>query len=102
MLPMLCGEGPSERETMFFYRGTSIYAVRHGPWKVHFTTQAGYGDEPHEQDPPLLYHLEHDPSEKYDVASDPPEIVAEVLRMVDTHRATVVTVEDQLAIPLPG
>jgi len=102
LLPMLRGSGPSQRDTMFFYRGTRLYAVRHGPWKVHFTTQAGYGDQPHEQDPPLLFHLEHDPSEKYDVAADHPEIVSEIMELVGAHRATIEPVVNQLDIPLPG
>jgi arylsulfatase A-like enzyme len=102
LLPMLRGAAPSERDTMFFYRGTRLYAVRLGPWKVHFTTQAGYGDQPHEQDPPLLFHLEHDPSEKYNVAADHPEILTEIMRVVEAHRATIEPVENQLEIPLPG
>jgi arylsulfatase A len=102
LLPMLRGSGASRRDVMLFYRGTRLYAVRHGPWKLHFTTQAGYGDQPHEQDPPLLFHLEHDPSEKYNVAADHPEIVSEIVELVEAHRATIEPVENQLEIPLPG
>ncbi|MFB0517534.1 MAG: sulfatase [Candidatus Neomarinimicrobiota bacterium] len=102
MLPMLRGAGPSQRDTMFFYRGTRLCAVRQGPWKVHFTTQAGYQDQPHEHDPPLLFHLEHDPSEKYNVASDHPEVLARIIKVVEAHQATIEPVENQLEIPLPG
>ncbi len=102
MLPMLRGEGTSQRDTMFFYRGTRLYAVRQGAWKVHFITQAGYRDKPHEQDPPLLFHLEHDPSEKYNVASDHPEILTRIMKVVEAHQATIGPVENQLEIPLPG
>ena len=48
-----------------------LYAVRKGPYKAHFITQSGYGDDkPVEHDPPLLYHLASDPSEKYDLAKN--------------------------------
>ena len=41
--PVLTGKGKSPRDTMFFYRGTKLFAVRHGPWKAHFITQPAYG-----------------------------------------------------------
>ncbi|MBA7714077.1 hypothetical protein ES703_123091 [subsurface metagenome] len=48
-------------------------------------------------DPPLLYHLGHDPSEKYDISKDHPEVIAEIRREVALHLATLVPGEDQLA-----
>jgi len=103
LLPMLRGEGPSQRDTMFFYRGTRLYAVRHGAWKVHFITQTYIrGDKPREHDPPLLFQLEHDPSERYNVASDHPEILSKIMKVVEAHQATIKPVENQLEIPLPG
>jgi len=98
MLPMLQGAGPSRRDTMFFYRGAQLYAVRKGPWKIHYITQAGYRDKPHQQDPPLLFHLEHDPSEQHDVASEHPEVVADMLNVVQAHQATIEPVVNQLEI----
>jgi arylsulfatase A-like enzyme len=77
LLPALLGTGPPERETVHYYRGSRLMAVRKGPWKAHFITQPGYGPEgPKEHDPPLLFHLEHDPSEKYDVAAQHPDVIA--------------------------
>ncbi|MBN1492483.1 MAG: sulfatase [Phycisphaerae bacterium] len=86
--PVLNGSGPSPREMMYYYWGDVLMAVRKGPWKLHFITHTGYSrEEPVVHDPPLLFQLEHDPSESYDVAANHPDIVAEILRTVEEHRA---------------
>ena len=56
--------------------------------------------DPVPHDPPLLYNLEEDPSEQYDVAKQHPEVIAEILTIAKQHRSTVTPVPDQLAIPL--
>ena len=101
IMPLLTGTGARQNDTMFFYRGTGLMACRKGPWKIHFTTQAGYGDKPHPQDSPLLFHLERDPSEKYDVAKNHPDIVADITATIEEHRKTLTEVPSQLDIPLP-
>jgi arylsulfatase A len=94
--PALLGTGPSPREEMFFYRGEQVFAVRKGPYKAHFTTQSGYGDKPLKHDPPALYHLEHDPSEKYDIAKDHPDVVAELTKLAEAHKKAMVPGKQQL------
>ncbi len=95
--PALFGTGPSPRKTMFYYRGTELFAVRKGPYKAHFITQSGYrGDKPVKHDPPVLYNLEHDPSEKYDIAKDHPDVIADIMKEVEKHRANLKPGEDQL------
>ena len=94
--PALLGTGPSPREEMFFYRGEQVFAVRKGPYKAHFTTQAGYRDKPQKHDPPALYNLEHDPSEKYDIAKDHPDIVAELTKLAEAHKNAMVPGKPQL------
>ena len=96
--PVLLGRGPSPRDTMFYYRGAQLYAARKGPYKAHFITKSAYGrDQTVKHDPPLLYHLGHDPSEKYDVAKDHPEILAEIQKVVEAHRRALKPGPDQLA-----
>ena len=103
LTPVLRGETVSPRETVFFYRGTEIYAARLGSYKAHFITQSEYGGEPAvRHDPPLLYHLEHDPSEKYDIADRHPDVIEAIRKAVEEHLLTVEPVEDQLAIRLAG
>jgi arylsulfatase A len=96
--PALFGRGKSLRNTMFFYRGAQLYAIRKGAFKAHFTTQPSYGDKTTtHHDPPLLYNLEHDPSEKHDLAADRPDIVEEIKQERAEHIATLVKGKDQLA-----
>jgi len=96
--PALRGEGPSPRDTMFFYRGTEIFAVRQGPFKAHLQTQGEYGDRERVQhDPPLLYHLEHDPAEQFDVAGEHPNAIARIREALAAHNEALVRGEDQLA-----
>jgi arylsulfatase A len=96
--PVLSGTGPGPRDTMFYYRGTQLYAVRKGRYKAHFVTRSGYRNDPAvPHDPPVLYDLGQDPSEKYDVAKDHPEVLAEIQKEVERHRGTLTPVENQLA-----
>lgn len=97
LTPLLKGTGPSNRDSMLYYRDDRLLAIRQGPWKLHRTTQAGYGQaKPVEHDPPVLYHLDHDPSERFDVASRHPEVVADLLRRWEEHQATVTPVPSEL------
>jgi len=96
--PVLFGTGPSPRKTMFYYRGAKLYAVRKGSYKAHFMTKSAYGnDKEVRHEPPLLYHLGHDPSEKYDVSKDHPEVIVDIKKEVALHLANLTPGEDQLA-----
>jgi arylsulfatase A-like enzyme len=73
----------------FYYRESDLYAVRKGPWKAHLITQPGYGDKnPIRHDPPQLYNLEQDPSERFDLSAQQREVVADLLREVERHRSS--------------
>jgi arylsulfatase A-like enzyme len=80
--------GKSPRKEMFFYRSYDLMAVRLGKWKAHFQTQPGYGQpmaDKHE--PPLLFDLEIDPGESYNLAAKHPEVLKEISAFVEKHRA---------------
>jgi arylsulfatase A len=97
--PALLGTGKSPRDTMFFYRGKKLYAVRHGQYKVHFFTRASYGKESsteYEHEPPLLFDLGHDPSERFNIAAKHPEVIAQIEKIATEHKAGVIPVENQL------
>ena len=96
--PVLFNGQASPRESMIYYRGEKVYAARKGPYKAHYITQGAYGmgGEYTEHPVPLLYQLEHDPSEKYDIADQHPEIIEEINQLVEDHKRTVIPVEDQL------
>ena len=95
--PVLLGQGPTARETFFYYRGTQLYAARKGPFKAHFVTRSAYGkDDTTRHDPPLLFHLGYDPSEQFNIATNHTEVLADLAREVERHRATVTPVKSQL------
>ncbi len=101
--PVLLGKGPSPRETMFYYRGTKLFAVRQGPWKAHLITRSGYGpDRAVEHETPELYHLGHDPSEKRNVAADHPEVLARIATLIAAHQKDLRPGEPQLDRRLPA
>lgn len=87
LMPVLRGEAPASERPFFYYRGSRVYAVRKGPWKLHFVTQWAYapGSVPTEHDPGALYQLEVDPGESFDVASQHPDEVAELTALAQEH-----------------
>ena len=95
--PVLTGTGEGPREEVFYYRGTEIYAIRKGAFKAHFITQGEYGgSEKTAHEPPLLFNLEVDPSEKVNIAEEHPEVLYEIQKILEEHRATLTAVENQL------
>lgn len=94
--PVLFENKESPRKEMFYYRGDRLYAARVGDYKAHFITQDAYGPEKTEHNPPLLYNLNIDPSEKYDVSKDNPEALEIINKVVKEHNAKMVKGPDQL------
>jgi arylsulfatase A len=89
--------GASPRREMFYYRAYELMAVRLGPWKAHFQTQTGYGQPQAERhDPPLLFNLEVDPGERFNVADRSPEALKEIAALVEKHRAGMKFAESQV------
>ncbi len=94
--PVLFAEGEEANRPFFYYRGPELFAVRHGPWKLHFKTQSGYGQrKPEIHDPPLLFHVDHDPAERFDVAKDHPEVIASLVEQVERHQQNLEPGEPQ-------
>lgn len=86
--PVLLGTGKCERDTYFYYRGYKLMAVRKGPFKAHFMTQSGYGQaKPETHDPPLLFNLEVDPAERFNIADKHADVIADIRQYVEKHKA---------------
>ena len=95
--PLLFGNGTVERGAYMFYRGTQLYAARLGRWKAHFLTQPGYGaPNPKPHDPPLLFDLQADPGESFNVAADHAAVIEQIKAAVGKHKTTVKPVKNQL------
>ena len=78
--PLLFGEpgATSPHEAFFYYKLDSIEAVRSGPWKLHLRKDDTELRE--------LYHLERDIGETEDLADEHPEVVRELLELVEACR----------------
>ncbi len=88
--PVLFAKGKSPRQVEYYYYGDQLYAVRKGAYKAHFTTWDGYSKEkPEPHSPPLLFNLQEDPSEQFDVAAEHPDTIADITKVFEEHRATV-------------
>jgi arylsulfatase A-like enzyme len=97
LAPLLFESKTFPPRPFFYYRGDQLFACRLGEWKAHFQTQTGYGQpKPDSHDPPLLFHLGRDPSEKRNVAAENPEPLKQIVQAVEAHRAEVVPGEPQL------
>ncbi len=91
---VLTGKKENVRDVIFYYRGAGLFAIRKGPWKLHFQSiSKPYQGEnrvyENYEEEPLLFHLEIDPSEKYNVADQHPEIVKEIVKIRDEHKANL-------------
>ena len=48
------------------------------------------------ENPPILYHLGHDPAEKYNLATENPEVLAAIANIIKEHNAKLVRGKNQL------
>ena len=88
--PLLDGHAGRE-PLMFYYQATDLRAVRKGPWKLHlaYSEYDAHGRPSSLQRRTALYHLLEDPSEKYDVAEAKPEVVRELLALIEEHKKSL-------------
>jgi len=97
------GKAKKVRDVIYYYHNTGVLrAIRKGSWKAEFETQASYDSKgPVKHEVPLLYNLDVDPSEKYDVSKKYPEIVAEITKLYEQQNANVKPAESEIKKVLP-
>lgn len=101
--PVLFGKADKVREVLPYYINENLYAIRKGPWKAHFVTHASYSPEaPKVLEAPLLYNIENDPSEKYDLAKRSPEIVKELTALFEQQKASITPPPSEIEKVLPA
>jgi arylsulfatase len=89
----LLGQDRVETHPPLFYYGNGgfLYAVRDGAWKLHVRQFSQTGVEYFDGKVPLLFNLESDPSEQYDLAGDNPEIVRDLQTLIDEQERSLRT-----------
>ncbi len=77
----------SDEDRTFFYYGfdNTVFAARKGAWKLHIRTNSQTGKTYFDDPMPLLFNLDVDPSEQYNVAASNPGIVKELQALIDRH-----------------
>lgn len=97
LTPVLFGVDTSPRNEMFFYRGSDLYAVRVGPFKAHLITEAAYEANTRQvHHPPLLFNVEQDPAERFNISKQHPEILENIQKVIEKHEANLVKGPDML------
>lgn len=95
--PLLQGKtNTSIRDTFYYYYSGELHAVRQGDWKLHVPHKwrrvktIGNDGQPGQQDYPTidlsLYHLKNDIGETTNLADQHPEIVEQLLLLVEKAR----------------
>ncbi len=89
--PVLLRNEPGREPLLAYYSMEEVRAFRKGPWKLHVkSTSPGSGAwRPVKHEPPLLFHLDHDPGERFDIASEHPDVVADLQREIARHIAQI-------------
>ena len=89
MTALLTHGAPSLRDTVYFYRGQELFAIRKGVFKAHFTTQNSVEQPsgPQRHDPPLLFNLEVDPGERQEIGADYPKVLAELKHLAEKRQS---------------
>lgn len=98
LTPTLQGAPGSPRQEMFYYHGSRIFAARKGAFKVYFyeNNPDGYPQRMHKLDTLRLFNLQHDPSEKYDIAANNSSVIHDIEMMVEAHKDTVDSVASNM------
>lgn len=95
--PMLTGEQKEVQDVVYYYLREELQAIRKGNFKAHFITKPSYRKvAPERHDPPLLYNIDEDPSEKYEIGEKHPEVIQEIKKIYKEHKAGVEPAFSQL------
>ena len=97
LMPLFRGEKKEVNSVVYYYLRNELYAIRKGSWKAHFITKNSYSKEkPKVHNPPLLFNIDTDPSEKYEIGGKHPEKIEAILRIYEEHQKTILPVQSQL------
>ncbi|BDD12775.1 arylsulfatase (plasmid) [Fulvitalea axinellae] len=93
LLPAFNAEVDQIHKNFFYYQGSELSAVRKGPWKMYLTT---YGDrfgkypKKNHEESPMLFNVDVDPTERFDMAEKHPEIVEDLKGLAEKQKKETV------------
>ena len=94
-------ENSNVRTDIHYYRQDTLIALRHKEWKMYIKDPNPWDDGPTQKDMPLLYNIDHDPSEKYDIAKDNQKIVSMLEDLSLDHIQSIRKIPSQYEEILP-
>ena len=89
------------RHDIHYYRQDTLIGIRHKQWKMYIKDPNPWNDDLTKKDMPVLYNIEHDPSEKYDVTSKNSDIVNRIVTLSKEHIQKVTKMPSQYEAILP-
>ena len=95
-------ENISVRTDVHYYRQDTLIALRYNEWKMYIKDPNPWDDGPTQKDMPLLYNVEHDPSEKYNIVKENKEIVKVLNDLASEHIQSVLKTPSQYDEILPS
>lgn len=103
LVPQLVGasNASSDERTLAFFNGGVLDAVRKGPWKLHLNTVT-FPFRRKACRPPLLFNVEQDPSERYNLAASQRAQAAELVAEAERLQRTLTNETKLLVATEPG
>ncbi len=87
---LLKNEKTIENRPYFYYGlGNRLFAMRLGEWKIHVQTYSQTQRKYFEDEMPLLFNLNEDPSETQNLAQKHPKLVKDLLALIDQHQKEI-------------
>lgn len=87
--PMLLSGKPTASDEVFYWWGSELMAVRKGNWKYYFKVLIDQYLQTRKiivSENPLLYNLGEDPSEKFNLAAEHPDIILNLIKVAENHK----------------
>ncbi len=70
---------------IFYYKQQELIAMRNGAWKIFIKNPNPRGKEFSDDDFPIIFNLDEDPSEKYNLAKKNPAILKRMVEEINLH-----------------
>jgi len=83
------GKGTGRAEFLYFGLNHQLMAIRQGPWKLHVKTYSQLGLDYFDKRLPLLFNLDEDPSEKYNLADKHPALVQQLTSLLEAKEKEI-------------